>query len=109
MMKSLTINGKTLEQVEIKVLIERARTIFNKMRKVLCARELKIDLRVRLARCYIFSILLYGIEAWILNASTTKKLKAFKLWVNRRILKISWTEHVTNNEDMRRVNKRMEI
>ncbi|CAG9835277.1 unnamed protein product [Diabrotica balteata] len=31
------------------------------------------------------------------------------MWVYRRILKISWTEHVTNNKVIRRINKRMEV
>ncbi|CAG9830637.1 unnamed protein product [Diabrotica balteata] len=79
------------------------------MRKVLCARELTLDLRVRLARCYIFSTLLYGMEAWTLNASTAKKLEAFEMRVYRRIMKISCNEHVTNNEVMKRINKRMEV
>ena len=125
--ETLTINNRTLEQVdnftylgtmisstndyskEIRIRIEKARTNFNRLRRVLCTRELKLDLRVRIARCYVFSTLLYGMEAWTLNATTVKKLESFEIWVYRRILKISWTEHVTNNEVMRRVNKELEI
>lgn len=66
----------------------------NKMRSVLCTRDLKIELRVGLAIFFLF----YGIEAWNINAASIIKLVSFELWVYRRIFKISWTKQVTNNK-----------
>ncbi|CAG9833496.1 unnamed protein product [Diabrotica balteata] len=54
---------------EITIRIEKARANFNKMRRVLCTRDLKLELTVRLARCYVSSILFYGMESWTLNAT----------------------------------------
>ena len=50
--------------------------------------------------CYIWSTLLYGSETWTLTKIRTKKLQAFEMWMLRRMLKIQWTEHKTNNEVM---------
>ena len=58
---------------EIKCRIEQARTSFRKMQKVLTNRELKITLRIRLLRCYVFSILFYGMEAWTLTETMCKR------------------------------------
>lgn len=51
----------------------------------------------------------YGVESWTLTESTTKKLQAFEMWIYRRIQRVSWMEHVTNNEIPRRMNKEPEV
>jgi hypothetical protein len=48
----------------------------------------------------IWSIALYGAETWTFRAIDQKQLKSFEMWCWRRIEKISWTDHVTN-EDVR--------
>uniref|UniRef100_A0A8D8VXF9 Uncharacterized protein n=1 Tax=Cacopsylla melanoneura TaxID=428564 RepID=A0A8D8VXF9_9HEMI len=40
---------------------------------------------------------------------TEKKLEAFELWLYRRILKISWTEKITNIEVLKRMKTRPEL
>lgn len=41
--------------------------------------------------------------------ATMKKLKDLEMWVYRRILHISWTEHITNEDAFDRLNKQKEI
>lgn len=94
---------------EIKIRIEKARASFVKIRKLLCSRDLSLDLRVRMLRCYVFPVLLYGAETWTLNVHYERKLEAFEMWAYRRMLRISWTEHVTNVEVLRRMEKDVEI
>ncbi|CAG9828977.1 unnamed protein product, partial [Diabrotica balteata] len=60
-------------------------------------------------RYYLHSVLLYGMESWTLKKIDIKKLEAFELWMYRRILRISWTEKVTNVEVLRRMNKEKEV
>ena len=94
---------------EIKCRIEQARTSFRKMQKVLTNRELKITLRIRLLRCYVFSILFYGMEAWTLTETMCKRIEAFEMWAYRRMLRISWMDRVTNQAVMQRLNKEREV
>lgn len=60
-------------------------------------------------RCYVFPILLYGVESWTLNEDMCRKLEAFEMWLYRRILRIPWTDRVTNEEVLRRMKKNREI
>ncbi|GJQ71024.1 hypothetical protein Trydic_g5076 [Trypoxylus dichotomus] len=53
---------------------------------------------MKLLRCYVSPVLLCGVESWILTEATTKRLAAFGAWLYRRILKTSWTKHVSNEE-----------
>ena len=74
-----------------------ARTAFESMAKILTSRNIGIELRSRIANCYIWSTLLYGAETWTLTKVTSDKLEAFEMWLYRRMLKI-WKEHQTNGE-----------
>ncbi|CAH2235402.1 jg5970 [Pararge aegeria aegeria] len=86
------------------------------MKKVLCNCRLKIPLRIRLLRCYIWPILLYGCEAWTIKevrssliVQASNRIEAFEMWTFRRMLATSWTLKVSNEDVLRRVNQRREL
>lgn len=103
------INQNVTHKSEILSRIEQARQSFMKLKKLLTAQNLSLTLRVRMVRCYVFSVLLYGLEGWTLNKEITKRLESFELWVYRRMLKISWTDRVTNQQVLERMNKELEV
>jgi len=51
---------------------------------------------------------LYGAETWTLRAANQKYLESFEMWCWRRMEKISWTNHV-RNEEVLRVNEQSNI
>uniref|UniRef100_A0A8D9EV91 Craniofacial development protein 2 n=1 Tax=Cacopsylla melanoneura TaxID=428564 RepID=A0A8D9EV91_9HEMI len=73
---------------EIKCRIGRARIFFNSMHAAFKSHDLTLETKMRLLRCYVFSVLLYGVESWTLTNETTSRLDAFELWLYRRILRI---------------------
>uniref|UniRef100_A0A8D9AT98 Craniofacial development protein 2 n=1 Tax=Cacopsylla melanoneura TaxID=428564 RepID=A0A8D9AT98_9HEMI len=83
---------------EIRSRIARSKATFNQMSQLFKSHDLTITTKMRLIKCYIYSILLYGVESWTLNEKHIKKLEAFEMWTYRRILRISWTERVKNEE-----------
>lgn len=94
---------------EVKIRIEKARSTFLRMKTILCNLSLSLCIRMRVLRCYVYSTLYYGLEAWTLTDNTSKRLEAFELWCYRRMLRISYTHHVTNETVLRRMNKDKEI
>ena len=56
---------------------------------------------------YIY-MALYGAETWTLRATDQKRL-SFEMWSWRRMEKISWTNHVRNEEVLLRVNEQRNI
>jgi len=70
---------------------------------------LDLKLRKKLVKCYIWSIALYGAETWTLRAADQKHLESFEMWCWRRMEKISWTDHVRNEEVLLRVNEQRNI
>lgn len=90
--------------IEIKCRIETARTAFGTMRAFLCNDNLNLKLKQRMVKCYIWSVLLYGMESWTLIIRSLNRLEAFEMWNYRRMLRIPWTDLLTNEEVLRRAN-----
>ena len=68
-----------------------------------------IVIKFILIKCYIWSMALYGAETWTLRAAGQKYLESFEMWCWWRMEKISWTDHVRNEEVLLRVNEQRNI
>ena len=84
-------------------------TVYFKKRRALFASTLDLELRKKLVKCYIWSIALYGAETWTLRAVDQKHLESFEMWCWRRMEKISWTDHVRNEDVLLRVKEQRNI
>jgi hypothetical protein len=93
---------------EIKSRIAKAKVAFNKKRALFTS-TLDLILRKKLVKCYIWSIALYGAETWMIRAVDQKHLESTEMWWWRRMEKISWTDHVRNEEALLRVKKQGDI
>jgi hypothetical protein len=51
------------------------------------------------------TIFTYIYRTWTLRAVDQKHLESFEMWCWRRIAKISWTDHVRNEEVLLRVSE----
>ena len=79
---------------EIRRRIGMAKTSFNQMSPVLKDRKLSIRLKVRLLKCLIWSVLLYGCESWTLSTALTRNIEATEMWFYRRICSVSHIQHM---------------
>ena len=95
----ITENGKSEE--EIRRRIEITRKSFSKMRTIMTNPKISIPARLRFIKCYVWSTLLYGVETWTISKMSQQRLEAFEMWTLRRMLRISWTRRITNEEVIR--------
>jgi len=102
----LTNDGRCTR--EIKCRIAMAKAAFNKKRTLFTS-TLDLELRKKLVKCYVRSIALYGAETWTLRAVDQKHLESFEMWCWRRMEKISWTDHVRNEDVLLRVKEQSNI
>ena len=68
------------------------------------SRELPIPLKRKLVQLMIWPIMSYGSETRIYLKSVQNMINVFERWCYRRMLRISWTEHATNEEVFNRAN-----
>ena len=95
--------------MEIKKRIAVAKKAFESMRPLMTNNHILIRCRIRLIRTYVWSVLLYDCEAWTINVKKERRLEAMEMWYWRRVLKIPWTAHVTNEEVLRRIGTSREL
>ena len=51
------------------------------------------DLKVKLVRSMVWTVLTYGAECWTLTKANQKRIESAELWIYRRTLRVSWTDH----------------
>ena len=79
------------------------------MKTLLKNNNISIQTRIRALKTYVWSTLTYGSETWTLNKTLKSKINAAELWFYRRILRLSWTDRVSNEEVLRRVDQQRSL
>ena len=61
-------------------------------------RSISLSSKIRLIRSLVTSIFLYACEPWTLTAELRRRIQAMEMRCYRKILHISYKDHVTNEE-----------
>ena len=95
--------------MEIRSRIAQAKAAFTKKKNLLCSNSMSIRVRKRFIKVYVWSVALYGCETWIINKAEQRSLESFEMWCWRRMLKVSWIEHRTNESILKEIDEGREI
>ncbi|GFR69741.1 endonuclease-reverse transcriptase [Elysia marginata] len=82
---------------ETDIRTEKASAKFWKHKELL-RRTMNIDTKKRILRCYVFSVFNYECETQTFTKAVKDKIKSFEMWCYRRVVRISWKEHKTNED-----------
>ena len=102
----ITGNGSCSE--EIKARIAMAKTAFNRQKELL-TKDIRREVKKRIIKTVFWSVLSYGSETWSLNTEDIRRIEAFKMWVWRRMEKVSWVERKTNEDVLIMVDEKREL
>ena len=80
-----------------------AKETFYKLNNIFHNHNIRLSTKLYVLNAYVYSILLYASECWTMSATMTKKLEAAEMWFYRRILRISYTKRITNEEVLSRM------
>jgi len=111
----IKMNGEILEEVsqfkylgsilakdgtsnnEVKARIATATSALARLERIIRSNIISFCTKYHLYKSLVISILLYGCESWTLSAELERRIQAFENKCHRRLLKISYKEHKTNN------------
>ena len=104
---SVTTKGSCLDEVKKRVAM--GRNAFQKASVYLLDRDVPLPLKVRLLHALVFSVIMYGCEAWTLQEDLKRRLRSVEMWCYRRMLRILWKDHVTNEAVYQKIGIREPI
>ena len=97
------INSAANLDDEVLCRISRASQAFGRLHtRVWHERGISIKTKLSVYRAVVLPSLLYGCETWTCYRRHTKKLDQFHLRCLRKVLRVSWKDHVPNQEILRR-------
>ena len=111
----IKVNGQKLETVisfkylgsvitdvgskpEILSRIAQATAAWTRLKPVWIDKSISLSSKIRPMRSLVTSIFLYACESWTLTAELKRRIQAIKMRCYRKILRISYKDHVTNEE-----------
>ena len=83
--------------------IAQATAALTKLKPIWSDNNISLGSKVKLMRSLVISIFLYACESWTLAAELEKRTQAFEMRCYRRLLNISYKDHVTNEEVRRKI------
>ena len=87
------------------VLARIAQTVaaLSKLKLIWKDRTILLHTKTRRMRSLVISIFLYACETWTLTAELERRIQSLEMRCYRRILNISYKDHITNEEVRSRV------
>ena len=111
--KTFTYLGSELKaeggtENEIKRRIALAGAVFNRLQdKIVKRHDIKLKTKLRIFNTCVIPVLTYGSESWSITKTMENKLNATEnMWL-RRLLRIKYTKHVTNEEIRKKTRQTM--
>ncbi|GFO40659.1 endonuclease-reverse transcriptase [Plakobranchus ocellatus] len=118
--KGIKVNGQILETVtkfkylgsiisdegskpEILFRIAQTTAALTKFKPIWNNKNIAISSKIRLLRSLVMSIFIYACDSWTLNADTERRITAMEMRCYRRLLGISYKDHITNEGVRQRI------
>ena len=67
------------------------RKALTNLESILKNRDVTLRTKVHPVKAVVFPIIMYGRESWAIKKTEGQRIDAFKLWCQRRLLKVPWT------------------
>ena len=84
--------------------IAQANAALTKLKPIWRDNNISLGSKVKLMCSLVISIFMYACESWTLTAELEKRMQAFEMRCYRRLLNISYKDHVTNEEVRRKIS-----
>ena len=59
-------------------------------------------------KCFVWSVALNGADTWTLRCNEQKRLKAFEMWIWRRMERVKWRDKIRNAVMLERLGENAE-
>ena len=85
----ITVDSDCSHEIRRQLLLGRKATI--NLDSVLQSRDITLLTKVHIDKAMVFPVVMYGCENWTVKKAECQRIDAFKLWCQRRLLKVPCT------------------
>ena len=71
---------------------------------ILKSRDLTLPTKLCLVKAMVFAVVMYEYESWTVKKADHGKIDAFELWCWRRLLRVPWTERISNQSILKEIS-----
>ena len=71
---------------------------------MLKSRDITLPTKVHLVKAMVFPVVMYGRESWTTKKAEHRRIDAFELWCQRRLLRVPWTARRSNQSILKKIN-----
>ena len=71
---------------------------------ILKSRDITLSTNVHLVKAMVFPVLMCGCESWIIKKAEPRRIDAFELWCQRRLLRTLWTPRRSNQSLLKEIS-----
>ena len=75
-----------------------------KLDNMLKSRDITLPAKVHLVKALVFPVIMYEYESWTMKKAECGRVDTFELWCWRRLLRVSWTERVSNQSILKEIS-----
>ena len=98
----ITADGQCSHEIKKGLLL--GRTAMTNLDSIFKSRGITLPTKVRLVKAMVFPVVMYGCENWTIKKAEHQRIDAFKLWCQRRLLRVPWTAWRSNESILKEIN-----
>ena len=68
------------------------------------SRDITLPTKVHLVNAMVLPVVMYGCESWTMKKARHRRIDAFELWCQRRLLRVPWTARRSNQSILKKID-----
>ena len=89
---------------EIKRCLLFGRKTMTNLDSILKSRDITLPTKVHLVKAMVFPGVMYEYESWTIKKAEERRIDAFELWFQRRLLRVPWTASISNQSILKGIS-----
>ena len=98
----ITANGDCGHEIKRCFLL--GRKVMTNLDRIFKSRDIILPTKVRLVKAMVFPVVIYGCESWTITTAECRRIDAFELWRQRRLLRVPWTARRSNQVILKEIS-----
>ena len=80
------------------------RKFMTNLDSILKSRDITLSTKVCLVKAMVFPVVMYGCESWTVRKAEHRRIDAFELWCQRRLLRVPWIAKRSNQSILKEIS-----